>query len=107
METRPEEVMGLLIKRQPTKHGQTDDSPGTSSESDRHPTIPMADQLQQLILDSLATASSIPDTRSLTVPGDSSPATSQDAQLVIQGALNSLLSKEARLDTLLRADTSL
>lgn len=56
----------------------------------------MAEQLQQLILDTLNSNVSIPDTRALTIPGDAAPATSQDAQLAIQGALNSLLSKEAR-----------
>ncbi len=54
----------------------------------------MAEQLQQLILDKLALNSAIPDTRELTVPGDEAPATSQEAQLVVQGALNSLLSRE-------------
>lgn len=54
----------------------------------------MAEQLQQLILDKLALHNTIDDSRTLTIPGDAEPATSQEAQLVIQGALNSLLSKE-------------
>lgn len=57
----------------------------------------MAEQLQQLILDKLALHSTINDTRQLTVPGDEKPAASQEAQLVIQGALNSLLSKEVMM----------
>ncbi|KIO18338.1 hypothetical protein M407DRAFT_84064 [Tulasnella calospora MUT 4182] len=54
----------------------------------------MAEQLQQLILDTIDREKEIKDTRTLTIPGDAAPATSQEAQLVVQGALNSLLSKE-------------
>ncbi|KAG8856796.1 Phenylalanyl-tRNA synthetase, beta subunit, cytoplasmic [Tulasnella sp. 330] len=54
----------------------------------------MAEQLQQHILDQLSSTSSIQDTRTITIPGDATPATSQDSQLIIQGALNSLLSRE-------------
>ena len=54
----------------------------------------MALDLQQLILDLLDSSNEIKDTRALTLPGDSKPATSQEAQLQIQGALNSLLSRE-------------
>lgn len=55
----------------------------------------MAEQLQQLILDTLDTQSTLPDTRTLTIPGQSSQTTSHDAQITILGALNSLLSREA------------
>ncbi|KAG9015488.1 Phenylalanyl-tRNA synthetase, beta subunit, cytoplasmic [Tulasnella sp. JGI-2019a] len=54
----------------------------------------MAEQLQQHILDQLNSSPSIQDTRTITIPGDASPATSQESQLIIQGALNSLLSRE-------------
>ncbi|CAK5275487.1 unnamed protein product [Mycena citricolor] len=54
----------------------------------------MAEGLQQLILDTLETHGSIADTRSLTIPGQSAPAESQDAQITILGALNSLLSRD-------------
>lgn len=55
----------------------------------------MAEQLQQLILDTLDTQSTLPDSRALKIPGQSSPASSHDAQITILGALNSLLSREA------------
>lgn len=54
----------------------------------------MAESLQQLILDTLEAEKSINDTRSLTIPGESGKAISQDAQITILGALNSLLSRE-------------
>lgn len=57
----------------------------------------MAEQLQQLILETLDARSTIPDTRSLTLPGESEPAASHDAQITILGALNSLLSRDVRI----------
>jgi phenylalanyl-tRNA synthetase alpha chain len=57
----------------------------------------MAEAIQQVILDTLDAQSSIKDTRSLTLPGQSQPATSHDAQTIVLGALNSLLSREVRL----------
>ncbi|EIW82318.1 hypothetical protein CONPUDRAFT_136833 [Coniophora puteana RWD-64-598 SS2] len=54
----------------------------------------MAEAIQQLILDILEKHSSIKDTRQLTLPGQSSQAASQDEQIAILGALNSLLSRE-------------
>lgn len=57
----------------------------------------MAETLQQLILDTLNSSSEISDTRNLTLPGQSSPASSHDAQITILGALNSLLSREVCL----------
>ncbi|KAF7355441.1 Phenylalanine--tRNA ligase alpha subunit [Mycena sanguinolenta] len=54
----------------------------------------MAESLQQLILDTLDAHSTIQDTRSLVIPGQSDPAVSQDAQITILGALNSLLSRD-------------
>ncbi|KAF7352664.1 Phenylalanyl-tRNA synthetase alpha chain [Mycena venus] len=54
----------------------------------------MAEALQQLILDTLHSHSTIPDTRSLVIPGQSEPAASQDAQIAVLGALNSLLSRD-------------
>jgi len=58
------------------------------------PDIPMAQELQQHLLNILGKESEIKDTRSIHIPGESGPASSQDAQLLIQGALNSLLSRE-------------
>ncbi|KAH0578863.1 hypothetical protein H2248_003055 [Termitomyces sp. 'cryptogamus'] len=60
--------------------------------------LKMAETLQQLILDSLDALSIIDDTRSLTIPGQSAPATSEEDQITILGALNSLLSREVRVD---------
>ncbi|KZP17307.1 hypothetical protein FIBSPDRAFT_920726 [Athelia psychrophila] len=54
----------------------------------------MSETLQQLILDTLDSSSEIADTRNLILPGQSSPASSHDAQITILGALNSLLSRE-------------
>ncbi|KAF7301793.1 Phenylalanine-tRNA ligase [Mycena indigotica] len=54
----------------------------------------MSESLQQLVLDLLDANTTIPDTRTLTIPGQSEPATSQDAQITVLGALNSLLSRE-------------
>ncbi|KAF8528964.1 tRNA synthetases class II core domain (F)-domain-containing protein [Hysterangium stoloniferum] len=50
--------------------------------------------VQQHILNVLEADAAIRDTRLLILPGDTVPAKSQDTQLVIQGALNSLLSKD-------------
>lgn len=58
----------------------------------------MAENLQQLILNALDARSTIEDTRSLTIPGQSAPATSQEDQITILGALNSLLSREVRVN---------
>jgi phenylalanyl-tRNA synthetase alpha chain len=54
----------------------------------------MAESLQQLILDHLDTHPSLPDSRTLTLPGATAPATDADSQITILGALNSLLSRE-------------
>ncbi|KAG6830840.1 hypothetical protein H0H92_014492 [Tricholoma furcatifolium] len=54
----------------------------------------MAESLQQLILDALDAQSTIQDTRLLTIPGQSAPATSHEDQITILGALNSLLSRD-------------
>ncbi|KAF8314792.1 hypothetical protein DL93DRAFT_2079983 [Clavulina sp. PMI_390] len=54
----------------------------------------MALELQQLVLDLLNTNNEIKDSRTIVLPGESTPASSQEAQLLIQGALNSLLSRE-------------
>ncbi|KZV64605.1 phenylalanine-tRNA ligase [Peniophora sp. CONT] len=51
-------------------------------------------ELQQLVLDTLNDKESIPDTRAIVPPGSDKPATSNDAQIVILGALNSLVSRE-------------
>ena len=56
----------------------------------------MAESLQQLILDTLDKSGTIKDTRTLVLPSQSEPAASQDAQISILGALNSLLSREVR-----------
>lgn len=56
----------------------------------------MSQELQQLVLDLLNESNEIKDTRELVLPGETRPAASQDAQLLIQGALNSLLSREVR-----------
>lgn len=56
----------------------------------------MSESLQQHILDQLSTSSIIEDTRTITIPGDVTLATSQESQLVVQGALNSLLSREVQ-----------
>ena len=50
--------------------------------------------IQELILKTLESDGVIKDTRQLILPGDSSPAVSQDAQLSILGALNSLSSRD-------------
>ncbi|KAJ7068410.1 phenylalanine-tRNA ligase [Mycena amicta] len=54
----------------------------------------MSESLQQLILDLLDANTTIPDSRTITIPGQSEPAASQDAQIIVLGALNSLLSRE-------------
>ncbi len=50
----------------------------------------MSESLQQLILHYLDNHGSLPDTRTLSIPG----LTDTDAQITILGALNSLLSRE-------------
>jgi hypothetical protein len=54
----------------------------------------MSESLQQLILVHLDTHGSLPDSRNITIPGYTTPATDADAQISILGALNSLLSRE-------------
>ncbi|KAF7776032.1 hypothetical protein Agabi119p4_4425 [Agaricus bisporus var. burnettii] len=54
----------------------------------------MAEPLQQLVLTTLDVQGSIPDTRTLVLPGQTLPAASNDDQIAILGALNSLLSRE-------------
>ncbi|PPQ99033.1 hypothetical protein CVT24_003593 [Panaeolus cyanescens] len=54
----------------------------------------MAEALQKLILDELDKKTVIDDTRSLIIPGQSTPAASSEDQITILGALNSLLSRE-------------
>ncbi|KAF8974446.1 hypothetical protein BDZ97DRAFT_1911627 [Flammula alnicola] len=54
----------------------------------------MSEALQKLVLDTLESQSSIKDTRSLVLPGQVQPASSSEDQIVILGALNSLLSRE-------------
>jgi hypothetical protein len=53
----------------------------------------MAEAIQQLILTTLDRDGEIKDTRQLVLPGESTPAASQDAQLLIIAALNSLNSR--------------
>ncbi|KAH8118357.1 tRNA synthetases class II core domain (F)-domain-containing protein [Phellopilus nigrolimitatus] len=50
--------------------------------------------VQEVILKTLDSEGTIKDTRNLVLPGEQSPAISQDAQLIILGALNSLTSRE-------------
>jgi phenylalanyl-tRNA synthetase alpha chain len=57
----------------------------------------MSDQLLSLILNTLETDSAINDTRDLVIPGTDRKAVSQDDQITILGALNSLQSREVRL----------
>ena len=54
----------------------------------------MAEAIQQLVLDTLDSSDTIKDTRTLRLPGQNDPAASQDAQIIILGALNSLASRE-------------
>ena len=54
----------------------------------------MSEAIQGIILKTLDSEGSIKDTRNLILPGESTPANSQDAQLLILGALNSLASRE-------------
>lgn len=54
----------------------------------------MAEAIQQLVLDTLHTSGQIKDTRTLILPGKKDAAASQDAQIQILGALNSLSSRE-------------
>jgi phenylalanyl-tRNA synthetase alpha chain len=55
--------------------------------------------IQELILKTLDSKGKIEDTRNLVLPGESVPATSQDAQLQILRALNSLASREVSIDS--------
>jgi phenylalanyl-tRNA synthetase alpha chain len=54
----------------------------------------MTESLQQLILESLDKLGVIEDTRTLYIPGEHGPALSNDAQITILGALNSLASRD-------------
>ena len=57
----------------------------------------MAEAIQQLVLDTLDKEGTIKDTRTLVLPGQTDPAASHDAQIIILGALNSLSSREVRV----------
>ena len=54
----------------------------------------MAESLQQLVLDHLEVNGSLSDSRTITIPGTTSPAADAESQITILGALNSLLSRE-------------
>jgi len=54
----------------------------------------MAEAIQQLVLDTLDKSGTIPDTRTLTLPGHTEQAASHDSQIIILGALNSLSSRD-------------
>jgi len=54
----------------------------------------MAEAIHQLILDALDSQGKIKDTRTLVLPGQTNAAATQDAQIAILGALNSLSSRE-------------
>lgn len=71
------------------------------------PVTIMAEALQKLILDTLDAHSVIKDTRALVLPGQTQPASSTEDQILILGALNSLLSREASpiLSCLVRASS--
>ena len=60
--------------------------PSTASE--------MSEALQRLILDTLNLHGSISDTRALVLPGKVQGASTNEEQIIILGALNSLLSRE-------------
>jgi len=57
----------------------------------------MAEAIQQLILDTLKSDGKIKDTRTLVLPGQTEPDASQETQITILGALNSLSSREVCL----------
>jgi len=57
----------------------------------------MSEALQKLILDTLDSQGSIKDTREIVLPGQVQAATTSEDQIVILGALNSLLSREVRI----------
>jgi phenylalanyl-tRNA synthetase alpha chain len=54
----------------------------------------MTEPIQQLILHNLDLNGAISDTRHLTLPTSTAPATDAESQVIILGALNSLLSRE-------------
>lgn len=57
----------------------------------------MSEILQQIILDTLESQSLIKDTRTLVLPGQSQAASTNEDQITILGALNSLLSRDVSL----------
>ena len=57
----------------------------------------MSEALQKLILETLDSQGSIKDTREIVLPGQVQAATTSEDQIVILGALNSLLSREVRI----------
>ena len=59
-----------------------------------HTSLLMPESLQQLVLDHLEAHGSLSDSRTLTIPGATSPAADAESQITILGALNSLLSRE-------------
>lgn len=57
----------------------------------------MSEILQQIILNTLESQSLIKDTRSFVLPGQSQAARTNEDQITILGALNSLLSRDVSL----------
>lgn len=57
----------------------------------------MSEIVQQIVLDTLESQSLIKDTRNLVLPGQSQAASSNEDQITILGALNSLLSRDVSL----------
>lgn len=60
-------------------------------------TVEMSEALQKLIVDTLDLHESIYDTRSLVFPGQAQSASTSEDQIIILGALKSLLSREVNL----------
>lgn len=56
----------------------------------------MSEALQKVVLDALESHGVISDTRSLILPGQANTASTSEDQIIILGALNSLLSREVR-----------
>ena len=64
----------------------------------------MAEAIQQLVLDALDKQGTIQDSRTLVLPGHNEPAATHDAQIILLGALNSLSSRDVRLQLFIAFD---
>jgi hypothetical protein len=96
---RVEGIFSVSVARRVAQHEPSLDLSRCTTKTQK-----MAESLQQLVLETLDKSGVIEDTRTIYIPGENGPALSNDAQITILGALNSLASRDVRSWPFLRID---